>query len=129
MRILSNGLPFFSRKLAKDLNAFDEENSYVFYDTYYSKWEQFKFLLALPFAGAVLSSNGVSDKSKSLDLALFFRKKLLMQWHGTDVQLAVERQKNNTINRKYIDAAQHIVSAPWFVDELKDTFSIDNAEW
>lgn len=123
MRILVNGLPFFSRKLVKDLNTFDKENSYVFYNTYYSKWEQIRYLLALPFAGAVLSSNGVSDKSKSLDLALFFRKKLIMQWHGTDVQLAVERQKKNTIYRKYIDVAQHLVSAAWFVDELKDVIS------
>ncbi|MDX2360089.1 MAG: hypothetical protein QNK23_04745 [Crocinitomicaceae bacterium] len=120
MKVLVNGLPFFSQKLVRDLNEFDSENSYVFYDTYSSKLEQIKFALALPTAGAVISSNGVTDRSKSLDLTLKFKKKLIMQWHGTDVKHAVDHYHDKTIDRKYIDAAKHLVSAPWFVDELKE---------
>lgn len=119
MRVLVNGLPFFSKKIVQDLNEFDDENRYIFCDTYTSKMAQLKYAMLLPFAGAVLSSRGVTSKSNSLDLALRFNKKLLMQWHGTDVQEAVERNANETINRDYIDVAKHIVSAPWFEEELK----------
>ena len=43
-----------------------------------------------------------------------------MQWHGADVDLAVQRTKNKTIDRKYIDYSTHLVSAPWFSEELKN---------
>jgi len=120
MLVLINGLPHFSKKIAKDLNEFDSDNKYVFYNTYESKWAQLKFIIALPFCGAVISFNGASDQSSSLDWVIKFKKKLIMQWHGTDVKLAVERKTSNTINRKYIDYAKHLASAPWFIDELKE---------
>lgn len=120
MLVLINGLPHFSEKIAKDLNEFDSNNKFVFYNTYESTWAQLRFLLALPFCGAVISFNGASDQSSSLDWVLRFKKKLIMQWHGTDVLLAVERNRSGTINRKYIDYAKHLASAPWFIDELKE---------
>jgi len=118
MLILINGLPHFSRIMADDLNEFDAANKYVFLNTYESKWSQILFLLLLPFCGAVISFNGVTDKSKSLDWVLRFKKKLIMQWQGTDVSIASIRQKNGKINRKYIDYSTHFISSSWFKDEL-----------
>ena len=123
MLVLINGLPHFSKKIAKDLNEFDSDNRYVFYNTYESKWAQLKFIITLPFCGAVISFNGASDQSSSLDWVLKFKIKLIMQWHGTDVKLAVERNELGTINRKYINYATHLASAPWFIDELKEVVS------
>lgn len=123
MLVLVNGLPYFSRKIVADLNECDKDNRYIFFNTYYSKWAQLGFLLTLPFCGAVISFNGVSDNSNSLNWALRFRKKMIMQWHGSDVEIAIERHKAKTINRKYIDYASHLVSAPWFTDELRDVLS------
>lgn len=119
MLVIVNGLPYFSEKIVADLNEYDRDNKYIFFNTYYSKWAQLKFLLTLPFCGAVLSFNGVSDNSNSLNWVLRFKKKLIMQWHGSDVELAIQRHKTNTINRNYIDNASHLVSAPWFSNELK----------
>ncbi len=109
MLVLINGLPLFSKRLADDLNSFDVYSKYIFCDTYNSKLQQLKFLLLLPFADVVISMNGVTDNSGSLNAVLKLNKKLIMQWQGTDSLLAVERFKNGTIKRDYIDYASHFV--------------------
>ena len=123
MLVLVNGLPYFSKNIVADLNEFDDENTYVFCNTYESKFAKFKFICLLPFAKAMISFNGVSDESSSLNWAMKYKKKLIMQWHGTDVLLANQRMAKGTLNRRYIDYASHLVSAPWFVDELKGIVS------
>lgn len=120
MLILVNGLSYFGKRLVDDLNEFDKDNHYLFLNTYTSKWHKFLFIFYLPFCGAVVSVNGVSDKSGSLDKVLRTKKKLVMQWHGTDVLLAKKRSEEGTIHRDYIDNAQHIFSAPWFAQELEN---------
>lgn len=118
MLVLINGLPYFGQRIAKELNEFDSDNRYVFLDTYYSNWDKLRFRFLLHSAGAVLSFNGVSDKSGSLDLVLKKKRKLLMQWHGTDVKIAVARFQAGSINMDYIRNARHLFSAPWFEEEL-----------
>jgi hypothetical protein len=53
MRVLINGLPLFSERLAKDLKSQDPTSTFLFLDTYNSKWAQLKFILLLPFADLV----------------------------------------------------------------------------
>jgi hypothetical protein len=55
-----------------------------------------------------------------MDWVLRFKKKLIIQWQGTDVLLAHERTQNKTIYRKYIDYATNLVDAPWLKDELEN---------
>jgi glycosyltransferase involved in cell wall biosynthesis len=62
--------------------------------------------------------NGVTDNSGSLNAVRKLNKKLVMQWQGTDSLLAMERFKNGTIKRDYIDHAIHFVDSPWLFDEL-----------
>lgn len=121
MRVLISGLPLFSKRLADDLQEFDPTSSYHFLDTYNSKLAQLKFLLLLPFADCVISMNGVTDNSGSLNWVLRFKKKLIMQWMGTDVMTALERFKLGSIKRKYIDYAKHLVDATWLKDELRES--------
>jgi hypothetical protein len=118
MLVLVNGLPLFSQRLVRDLNLFDPKNRYVFTNTYYSKIDKIKFIFLISFTKIVISFNGVSDESGSLNWVIRLKKKLIMQWQGTDVSLAVERYKSNTINKKYIDYATHFTDAPWLKDEL-----------
>lgn len=120
MRVLISGLPLFSKRLAEDLQEFDPTSSYVFLDTYNSKLAQLKFLLLLPFTDCVISMNGVTDNSGSLNWVLRLKKKLVMQWMGTDVILALERFRKGTIDRKYIDYAQNRVDATWLKEELNE---------
>ena len=118
MLVLINGLPYFGKMIAKELNKRDQLNKYVFLDTYYSKWDKLKLRLLLPFSRAFISFNGVSDRSGSLDLVLKKRKKLVMQWHGSDVKIAIERKREGQLYAPYIDNAIHVFSAPWFEQEL-----------
>jgi hypothetical protein len=118
MLVLINGLPLFSKRLADDLNAFDTSNRFIFCDTYNSKVQQLKFLALLPLADVVISMNGVTDYSGSLNAVLRLKKKLIMQWQGTDSLMALERFKNGTIKRDYIDHAFHFVDSPWLYDEV-----------
>lgn len=118
MRILITGLPLFSMRLAKALQEFDPQNRYMFFDTYYSKKDLLRFMLHLPFADAVISMNGVTDQSKTLDLVLRLRKKLVMQWMGSDAMYALDRQQKGTLKREYLDYATHFVDAPWIAEEV-----------
>jgi glycosyltransferase involved in cell wall biosynthesis len=118
MKILFVGLPYFGKKLAYDLNKFAPEHHFSFYDTYTSKIEQLKFASFLPFADLVVTLNGVSDKSGSLDLTIKLRKKILMHWQGTDVLFAMERSQKKNLNRKYIDYSENYTDAIWIKNEL-----------
>lgn len=120
MFILVNGMPYFGKRMVDDLNEFDGNNRYLFLNTYTSKWHKFLFILLLPFCDAILSVNGVSQRSGSLDRVIKRKKRLYMQWHGTDVLLAKKRYEEGTIHRDYIDHAKHIFSAPWFIEELEN---------
>jgi len=119
MRVLINGLPLFAKRLASELQKYDSNSSYVFLDTYNSRWAQLLFYLYLPFSDVVISMNGVTDKSGSLDLVLKRRKKLILQWMGTDVLLAMERFENGNIERKYIDYATNFVDSQWLLAEVR----------
>ena len=119
MRVLINGLPLFAKRLADELQKYDPQSSYIFLDTYNSKWAQLLFFIYLPFSDCVISMNGVTDNSGSLNLVLKWKKKLILQWMGTDILLAIERFKNSNIDRKYIDYASNFVDAPWMTEELK----------
>lgn len=120
MRILFSGLPYFGKKLVQELNEIDSSNSYVFCDTYYSFKDKIRFLMLLPFASRVVSFNGVAAKSGSLNLVLFFRKKLIMQWHGSDVLTLKEGLKNKSAELKYLKKAVSYTDAVWLKDELEE---------
>ncbi len=126
MLVLINGLSHFGSSLAKDLNDFDHSNRYIFLNTYVSKLAQFKFLFLLPFAGLVISFNGVSSNSGTMNWVLRFGKKVMMFWHGTDALLAKERFLSGTIYDQYIQKAHHFSDAPWLLNELSGI--LPNAE-
>lgn len=123
MKVIINGLPYFSKKLAEDLQHFAPQHRFIFLDTYNSKLAQLKFLFAIRAADVFISMNGVTDLSGSMDLALKHGKKIWMQWMGTDVSLALQRAKQGNIHRKYTDNAIHFADASWLIDEL-DTIGI-----
>ncbi len=118
MIVLVNGLPLFSRRLVEDLQSLDKKNRYYFLDTYNSRLQQLFFSCLVPFAGLVISMNGVTNNSGSLNWTLRWKKKLILQWMGTDIIIAIDRLNNRTINRKYIDYAHNFVDAPWMLEEV-----------
>ena len=119
MRGLINGLPLFAKRIKDDLQKYDSKSSFNFLDTYNSKWAQLLFYLYLPFCDCVISMNGVTDNSGSLNLVLKRKKKLILQWMGTDVLLAMKRFQDKTIDRKYIDYGFNFVDSEWLMEEVK----------
>lgn len=120
MRILFSGLPYFGKKLVQELKKSDPKNSYVFCDTYYSLKDKIKFFLLLPFANRVVSFNGVSSNSRSLNLVSFWSKKIKMQWHGSDVSMVSVNKSLGKFTPKYIQRSQSFTDAPWLKEELNE---------
>ncbi len=118
--MLVNGLPYFGRNIVNDLNEFDSKRKYIFLNTYYSKIDKFIFFFLVPFSGLIISFNGVSDNSGALNWVLKWKKKILMQWQGSDVMLAKERYFNNQIELKYIDKAIHVTDFEFLQNELSE---------
>lgn len=119
MRVLVNGLPLFAKRFTAELQKYDAESQFIFLDTYNSRWAKILFFLYVPFCDCVISMNGVTDNSGSLNLVLWWKKKLILQWMGTDALLAMDRFKQHTINRKYIDNGYNFVDSPWLMEEVK----------
>ena len=119
MKILFTGLPYFGKQLVAELNAFDAKNTYVFCDTYYSRKDRFLFLWHLLSAKKVVSFNGATSESGSLNWVLRLNKKLIMQWHGSDVLTAQENVKKGIFTRKYVDRAKSFTDASWLKAELE----------
>lgn len=119
MKVVFLGLSYFTSKFVSDLKKFDTKNQYVFYDTYTSKKEQLKYLFNLINADIVISFNGISDYSGTLNMALRFKKKLILQWQGTDVLSIEKNKRNGAFTNKYIEKATHFTDASWLQKELK----------
>ncbi len=116
MRILIVGLPLFGERLKEDLILFDKNNEYFFLNTYYNKWDKLRALFLIPTVDVVYSINGTLDKSKVFDLALFFKKKVMMTWVGTDV---LKAKKIKNINLKFLNEIEHFCEVKWIQKELK----------
>lgn len=120
MKILFTGLPYFGKRLVDELNGFDPENTYVFCDTYYSRKDRLKFLWHLLSAKKVVSFNGATSESGSLNWALKFKREIIMQWHGSDVLSARKNKEKGTFTTKYVNAARSYSDASWLIEELKE---------
>jgi glycosyltransferase involved in cell wall biosynthesis len=120
MYVLVNGLPLFGKKIVQDLNEFDKQNKYIFLDTYYSRFDQILFFILVPFSRLFISFNGVSDNSGALNWVLKWKKKMIMQWQGSDVMLAKERFIKKTIKIDYINRANHVTDFKFLQDELNE---------
>ncbi len=119
MKVLIIGLPYFAKKLASDLRAFDPENTYTGFDVYYSKKDLIKYLLNLLTADIVYSINGTLENSGTLAVAKFFKKKIMMQWVGTDVLKSLKNHKKG-VRSTVVDYATHYTEVPWIKEELQE---------
>lgn len=119
MKVVIVGLPLFAKRLAENLTAFDPVNKYVFLNTYYSKKDQLKAFFHLQSADVVFSINGTLSKSRLFDYA--FKKKIpvIMNWVGTDVQVARTAVETNQFNEGYRSNAIHFCEVAWIQEELK----------
>jgi len=118
MKVIINGLPLFSARLAADLKTVAPIDTIRFHDTYNSYAARIKFALDCRNADVFISMNGVSDSSGSLDLVIKKRIPMMMLWMGTDVSLALDRHHSGNINLTYIKYARHFTDSPLLKAEL-----------
>lgn len=116
MRVLITGLPLFSERLRRELSAFEPENKYYRLNTYYSKFDRIKALFMIPFVDVVYSINGTVSKSRVFDMAFKYKKKVVMNWVGTDVIKALNTKDPN---QAYIKDAIHLCEVDWIKEELE----------
>lgn len=117
--ILIIGLPYFSKKIAHSLSRFDNNNYYTALNTSGKIFDKIKHLLNLLNADIVYSIGGTLVKTNTIDIALAFRKKVVMHWVGTDVLNAISDFKNKRLNNEYIERINHLCEVSWIKEELK----------
>jgi len=120
MKVVFTGLSYFTSKFVKELKEFDTSNKYVFCNTYTSKLDQIKFGLHLLNADLVISFNGVTSESGALNLALKLKKKIMLQWQGTDVLSVKRNLKSGAFTDKYIKNSKSFTDAKWLQEELSE---------
>jgi glycosyltransferase involved in cell wall biosynthesis len=118
MKVVFTGLPYFTSRLVNELSEFDRANKYIFCNTYSSKIDQVKFLFHALNADLIVSFNGVTSKSRSLDYAIKLNKKILMQWQGSDVLSIIKNKEKGIYTEKYIKQSVSYTDAAWLKDEL-----------
>ena len=114
------GLPLFAKRLATQLSNFYPNGKFIALDTYYSKIDKLKSLWWIRRASVVFSINGSLETSKIFDYTLKLGKPLIMNWVGTDVQLAQKFVKNGTYRKNYIEKAIHLCEVTWIQEELTE---------
>ena len=120
MKVLIIGLPLFAKNLAKELNQFDPDNRYVCLNTHYRFIDKLKFLYHVRNCDIVYSLNGSIYNARAFDMALKFKKKLIIHWVGTDVIKAKKSYGDRLINKKYIEQATHFCEVDWIKQELEE---------
>jgi len=118
MKIALIGNSYFAKLLAKQLNAFDTKNSYVFYDTNAKKIDKIKFFLSIAFIDTLYSVGASVSDGGALRLALKFRKKIVQHFIGSDVLTAVEDFKNERINQDLLAHSHYLCEVDWIQSEL-----------
>ena len=120
MKVVIVGLPYFTKRLKKELTLFDPSSSYLNLDTYYSRKDKLRALIRIPRADCVMSINGTVVKSKVFDLAFKHNVPLIINWAGSDVLKSLDAFRKGNFQQHYIDRAIHFCEAEWIQDELKE---------
>lgn len=120
MKVILVGLPYFTKRLQKELSAFDPKNTYVNLDTYYSRKDKIRAVFQIPRADCVMSINGTVVKSNVFDIAFKKNVPLIINWAGSDVLKSLDAYRNGNFQQHYIDKPVHFCEAEWIQDELKE---------
>lgn len=119
LTIVIIGLPLFAKRLATQLQSYYPKGKFIALDTYYNRFDKIKALYWIKRADVVFSINGSLQTSTIFDYTLRLKKRLIMNWVGTDVQLAQEAVLKQAYRVDYIEKAIHFCEVEWIQRELK----------
>lgn len=118
MRVIFNGLPYFTGDLVDSLKIKFPHDDWRFFDTYGSFVDKVKFSCFLPFADLFFSFNGIYDQSGTYDFAKVLKKNTAVFWHGSDVLELQKKVEKDTSFINYLKKCSHFSDAPWLIEEL-----------
>jgi len=118
MNIAIIGTGYFAQKLAKQLNEFDKNNRYFFYNTSENKLDKIKFFLHLPWIDTVYSVTASISGGGALKTALFLDKKIVQHFIGSDVLTSIEDIKHNRVNQGLLEKSHFFCEIDWIQEEL-----------
>ena len=118
MKIIIIGLPYFVKKLALQLNKVDKGNHYIGLDTNGKNADKIKFLYHILTTRLLISIGGSFEKGNAFKVAGFFKKKILLEWVGSDVLEAQKSYESGKIDHKFISRSYHYCVSTWLQDEL-----------
>lgn len=119
-KIIVVGLPLFSKKFVSEFSKFTKEYKLIALDTYYSKFDQLKFLFHIYTTDLIFSINGSLTKSLVFDIAFRNKIPVVMNWVGTDVIKSTQAFKNNAYVSIYKEEAIHFCEVDWIKEELDE---------
>jgi glycosyltransferase involved in cell wall biosynthesis len=122
MKIAVIGNSFFGQKIAKQLDEFDKNNSYIFYDTNAKTIDKIKYILNLPFISRVYLLSATISGGGALKLAQIFNKKIIQHFIGSDVLVAKEDFANKRVDKNLIKKSKYLVEVEWIQKELQEIF-------
>ena len=120
MNIAIIGNSYFGEILTKQLNEFDKENRYKFYNTSEKVLDKIKFALHIVNIDVVYSISASISGGGALNLALKFDKKIIQHFIGSDVLSAREDFKNDKVNNTLIQKSKYLCEVDWIQEELKE---------
>ncbi|WP_293718147.1 hypothetical protein [uncultured Phascolarctobacterium sp.] len=118
MKVLITGYKYFSKSLASDLQKYDVDNQYIYIDPTLNFMEKIKLFFSIIAVDKLFIIGGCINNSKVVDIALFFKKDIFMEWVGTDVINAKKDYMSGIKNEKYINEIKHCCEINWIRQEL-----------
>lgn len=119
-KVLIIGLPFFAKKLAKNLKDLNPIDSFIPLDTNKIFLDKIKYVFHILTADTIYQIGGNAYLGGALSLAYFLRKRIVFHWVGTDVVMAKENFRLNTANKKFLGHVEHLCEVSWIKDELEE---------
>jgi len=113
------GNSHFGPIITRQLNDYDSNNLYKYYNTNGNKLDVIKFILHIFSIDIVYSISGSISAGGALNLALLFKKRIIQHFIGSDVLSALEDYKNNNISSKLIKNSTYLCEVNWIQEELK----------
>ena len=120
MKIIFSGVPLFSKELKISFENKDKINRYLYLNIKTNLLNRIRFYFHILTADILFVNYVDSDYMRSVDFALFLRKKVILSWIGTDVLNATPLIKQKLFNKNYINKTFHTTNSTWLQEELSD---------
>ncbi len=118
MKIAVVGLPYFAKKIAKNLSETDATHSYTSPEPGTDIFQKVMYFRKIISADILYQIGGSHACGGTLHLAMALNKKIIMHWVGTDVLNLTSAFRSGEIDAKLIQKSIHLCEVDWIQREL-----------